>query len=78
MKQTPAATATKIRFSTSELESKIRNLEGNGFEQYSSVITPDGEEHTILTNTIPGNAYNGVVVDIYACGGSFTIEYSRQ
>jgi hypothetical protein len=65
---------TTIRFKVSEFESKIRNLESNGFEEYLSTHN-DNIDHVIMTNTKVGHRYNGWVVDIYSNG---RIEYSNQ
>jgi len=61
--------AIKHTFKLTELNSKIRNLESNGFEEYLNTWekkTVNGDEdmnHIILTAT--KGYYNGMVVDIY-------------
>jgi hypothetical protein len=62
-------TAIKHNFKIAELNSKIRNLESNGFEEYLNTWekeTVNGDldmNHVILTAT--KWHYDGMVVDIY-------------
>lgn len=62
-------TAIKLNFKLSEINSKIRNLESNGFEEYLNTWekeTANGDldmNHVILTAT--KGHYDGMVVDIY-------------
>ena len=59
----------KHNFKLAEINSKIRNLESNGFEEYLNTWekeTVNGDEdmnHVILTAT--KGHYDGMVVDIY-------------
>jgi len=62
-------TAIKHNFKITELNSKIRNLESNGFEEYlntwekETVYGDLDMNHVILTAT--KGHYDGMVVDIY-------------
>lgn len=74
----------KTHFKLSELNSKISNLQSNGFEEYLNTWekeTVNGDvdmNHVILTST--KGYYNGMVVDIYynEQTGRCWLEYSGQ
>lgn len=76
--------AIKHNFKISELNSKIRNLESNGFKEYLNTwekITVYGDEdmnHIIMTCT--KGRYDGLVVDIYYNENTKVcwLEYSGQ
>lgn len=63
-----------IHFNPTKINSKIRNLESNGFKVYLDTFE-DGINHIIMTNTKPGHFYNGIVCDLYSDG---RLEYSTQ
>lgn len=69
MENINAEPAIRFNFKLEELNSKIINLENNGFKEYLNTWekeTVDGYEnmnHVILTCT--KGHYNGMVVDIY-------------
>lgn len=77
-------TIIKQQFKLSELNSKIRNLQSNGFEEYLNTWekeTVNGDldmNHVILTAT--KGDYDGVVCDIYynEKTGVCYLEYSGQ
>lgn len=74
----------KFSFKLPELNSKIRNLESNGFEEYLNTLekeTVNGDlnmNHVILTAT--KGHYDGMVCDIYYSEktGRCWLEYSGQ
>lgn len=63
-----------VKFDPRDFNSKIRNLESNGFEEYLSV-NEHGVTHVIMTNTKIGSEWDGIVADIYSDG---RINYSSQ
>ena len=63
-----------VRFDQAEFNSKLRNLESNGFQEYLST-NEDGVDHVIMTNTKEPHAYSGWVADVYSDG---RIEYTSQ
>lgn len=74
----------KVSFKLSELNSKIRNLESNGFEEYlntweKETVNGDLDMNHIILTAIKGH-YDGMVCDIYfnENTGRCLLEYSAQ
>lgn len=64
-----ATTAIKHNFKLSEINSKIRNLESNGFEEYlntweKETVNGDLDMNHVILTCAKGH-YDGMVVDIY-------------
>lgn len=72
----------KFTFAPSEFDTKVANLESNGFREYLNTIDRggdwDGYDHVIMTNTKEGHKFDGQVCDLYSNGKHSFLVYSTQ
>jgi hypothetical protein len=82
MAQAQIAHNIKISFDPSEFNTKISNLESNGFREYLNTVDRggdyDGYDHVIMTNTKKGHEFDGQVCDLYVGDGTAFLIYSKQ